>query len=73
MEEKVMEKFWMVWNPKRTSPTCQHKSIEAAVAEAERLARRDPGQEFYVLEALRMCQVPELPIKWTELEEPIPF
>jgi hypothetical protein len=73
MEEKVMEKFWMLWNPKGASPTRQHKSIEAAIAEAERLARRDPGQEFYVLEALRMCEVPELPVRWTELEEPIPF
>ena len=68
-----MEKFWMVWNPKGGRPTRQHESIEAAIAEAERLARCEPGQVFCVLGALRMCQAPELPIKWTELEEPLPF
>lgn len=44
-------KFWMVWNPKRDTPAYQHHSHEAAVSEAERLARLNPGQRFYVLEA----------------------
>ena len=73
MDKFWMGRFWLVWNPAGRSPSHRHKSIEDAVKEAERLARQEPGQRFIVLEALRMCQVPELPIKWSELEEPLPF
>jgi hypothetical protein len=44
------KKFWMV---KGNGPTnFKHHTKEAAVAEAERLAKGHPGSEFYVLEAI---------------------
>jgi hypothetical protein len=44
--------FWMVYTPQGTAPTKQHSSIESATREAERLARANPGKEFYVLVAI---------------------
>jgi hypothetical protein len=44
------KKFWMV---KGNGPTnFKHRSKEAAVKEAERLANVHQGKEFYVLEAI---------------------
>lgn len=37
--------FWMVWNPQGHSPTVKHPSALAAKAEAERLARTNPGSK----------------------------
>ncbi len=45
-------KFWAVWNISSGPPTYQHHTKEAALAEAERLARLNPGGMFYVLEAI---------------------
>lgn len=44
--------FWLVWNPSRSSPTFRHYSEECAKTEAARLARKAPGERFYVLEAI---------------------
>lgn len=44
--------FWVVWNPQGNNPTMRHQSREAAQDEAERLARINPGQNFYVLASL---------------------
>lgn len=41
----------MVWNPSRNPPTYQHPDRLSAINEAERLARLNPGDEFYVLAA----------------------
>ncbi|MDM4786309.1 hypothetical protein [Pseudomonas aeruginosa] len=43
--------FWCVWNPDGRSPTVRHPTYLAAEAEAERLARCNPGQSFYLLKA----------------------
>ncbi len=46
------EKFWLVWSPTGTkAPQHKHVSNESAIAEAKRLARAHPGQEFMVMEA----------------------
>lgn len=52
--EKPMDKqvFWLVWNPDRGSPSFKHESKEAAIAEAERLARVNPRSDFFVLQAI---------------------
>lgn len=49
--------FWMVWNPQAYAPTVKHQSFEAAEAEAERLARGNPGQTFYLLQAVQIRRV----------------
>lgn len=50
MPKKTAAPFWMVWNPDGRQPRFRHDNQQLAVAEAERLARANPGQEFYVLE-----------------------
>lgn len=41
--------FWMVWTKNGNKPWKRHGTIEAANAEAERLARACPGKKFIVL------------------------
>lgn len=69
-------RFWMVFNPEGTSPKMQHFSRHLANLEAERLARLNPGKEFFVLKAMNGCVVPDSPVKKIELftdEFGIPF
>lgn len=45
-----MEKrFWVVWNPKGYCPSVRHGSECEALAEAKRLASRQPQDQFFVL------------------------
>lgn len=46
-----MNKFWMVWNPVGHAPVYRHESRASAEREAERLAKLNPTNEFYILEA----------------------
>ena len=48
----MSEQFWVVWNPQRNPPMYKHMTEEAAIAEAERLARLNPDHTFIVLEAI---------------------
>lgn len=48
----MKENYWLVWNPKDKPPSYQHRSKEAAIAEAERLAVKHQGERFIVLEAI---------------------
>lgn len=43
--------FFMVWRQGGGVPTVQHPTLGLAEAEAERLARANPGREFFVLMA----------------------
>lgn len=63
--------FYMVWSPQGSSPTHRHESAYSATQEAERLAHKLPGREFYVLEAIAMRQVDSM--KRVQLVSPIPF
>lgn len=45
-------RFWLVWRHDGASPTVRHPTSAAAYAEANRLALRHPGAEFFVLEAV---------------------
>lgn len=47
--------FWMVWNPQGCAPTYKHVTVESAKAEAERLAKNNPGQRFHVLMLQGTC------------------
>jgi len=51
--------FWMVWRKDGGVPTMD---------EAERLARMNPGKEFVVLEAIKVCYVND-PVQWHQLED----
>ena len=48
MDESV---FWLVWNPQGRAPMYRHITKHSATVEAERLARINHGQRFYVLQA----------------------
>lgn len=50
--------FWMVLGS--GAPTFRHPSEVAAKAEAERLARMSPGNEFVVLESIASVKKSEL-------------
>ena len=69
MDEKKM--FWMVYSRNgRHPPKFEHNNRDGARAEAERLARLNPGLRFYILEATDTVVV-ENPCKWEDLS--IPF
>ena len=55
-----MKAFFMVFSPTGIyAPTCRHETRALAKAEAERLAKSCPGQEFFVFAALsRSCTPP---------------
>lgn len=71
--EREFYKFWMVWREGGSSPTYRHQTKEAATAEAERLAKSNPDQVFYVLKAtgavLARSNVEHLKLTF----DPIPF
>jgi hypothetical protein len=52
--------FWMIWNPEGNMPRFCHDTEAAAETEAERLARLNPGQSFYILEAVQRYRVDSL-------------
>lgn len=56
-----MKPFWIVWSPDgATPPRARHDSERAAIAEAERLARLNPGKEFFALAAVAVSQKVEV-------------
>lgn len=59
--------FYVVWNPARGAPTVRHRTRPAAAEEAERLARSNPGQTFFVLATVAVAEVP-VPVALRELE-----
>lgn len=51
------KKFWMITGD-GNSPKVRHANRQDAVREAERLAKTNPGIEFFVLEAVEMLTQP---------------
>lgn len=49
--------FWVVWNPSRGIPQVRHATQAEAEAEADRLAAKQPGEEFIVLRAESVTKV----------------
>lgn len=43
--------FWLVWCEDGGAPTVKHKDFALARAEAQRLARNNPGKHFVVMAA----------------------
>lgn len=54
-----MEDFYCVWNPEHGLPTVKHKTYGIAQTEAERLAKLNPGKQFYVLGTMGVAFQPE--------------
>lgn len=53
--------FYLVWSPQGTTPpSCRHLSQASADTEAKRLAKTNPGKQFYVLLALTVSEKPEV-------------
>lgn len=68
------ERFWMVWSPMAGQSKKMHVSLAEAQSEAERLAQKEKGKPFYVLEGKEVFVVEE-PVKHyllKEIEE-VPF
>ena len=66
-----MEEFWLVWNPEGGTPKQRHDSEESAKVEARRLSEQQPGQEFFVLQAVGVAR----PVRseYVPLTERLPF
>jgi len=52
VKEENKKEIYVIWNPKGQNPRYKHTSLEDAEKEAERLAKANPNQEFYVLKAV---------------------
>ena len=64
----------MVHNDRKGPPTKKHYTYDEAIAEAERLAEKHPGQFFFVLETVN-CFAAIAPARRVPLfdEDEIPF
>ena len=71
--------FWLVWCESGGAPTVKHADYDRAKAEAQRLARANPGRRFVVLAAAIGFEVNDLkavhyrPEIVNLLDEEIPF
>ena len=63
--------FFVVWNPSGGNPRYRHTTERLARHEAIRLARENPGQSFFVLEAKSVSKSVE-PVTTVVFDE-IPF
>lgn len=53
-------KFFVIWG--HGTPTVRHATLTTVEAEANRLARANPGKKFFILSALESVTVPAIPI-----------
>lgn len=67
LEHSETQVFYMVYSPEGGAPTMQHYSYSDAKQEAERLARKHPGRQFYLLESKHLMKA-ETPVKITEMK-----
>lgn len=65
--------FWVVMNPQGNAPKFMHPSESAATIEAERLARENPGQVFYVMESICGRIVDDMQRIQLRQQDEIPF
>ena len=74
----TLKPFFLVWNPKTEQTAFRHPDYTSARNEALRLAKKNPGQEFFVLGThCRIVKPPDVQVdEWgmTDLfENEIPF
>ena len=65
--------FWVVWAENGGTPVVQHPTETSATHEAERLARLNPDNRFYVLEAIGLRCVTNMMRVNLRSEEEVPF
>ena len=64
----------MVWNPAGRAPTHEHRTVESARKEAERLLGENPDGRFYVLEAVGVVRMqPVTALVWDVPPMELPF
>jgi hypothetical protein len=63
--------FWVIWNPTHGLPKVRHQFESSARSEATRLARENPGQQFFMLEAVEVIEATGVARK--QLERTVPF
>lgn len=61
-------KFFLVWNPRKSTPKFKHDSYSEAFDEASRLAKKDLGEEFIILESIVsvVADLENIPLKQTK-------
>jgi ribosomal protein L29 len=62
---------YMIWRRGTLRIEYEHTTIESAMAEAERIARFNPGSEVYVLKQLGFAKVPSSDVQWTIWGRPV--
>lgn len=66
--------FWMVWRHNGNTPTYQHQDKASAVLEAQRLAKNNPGETFFVLKTTAAFVADLQPVKELKIvKDDIPF
>lgn len=67
--------FYIVWSPTGpTPPRHRHDDFDSADREAKRLARVHPGNEFFVMGAVRSAKVNDLIVtNYHVIDDLIPF
>lgn len=68
--------FWMIYGNGQGAPTMKHASRDDAEREAKRLARNNPGVQFYVLQTIAIAEKHDVSFTWLnrrDLDAEIPF
>lgn len=66
-----MKPYYYVLNKtQKIAPTYQHKTLEDATTEAERLAEKHPGTAFEIMQCLGVSSVPKASTFWMDGAEP---
>ena len=67
-----MKSKYMIWRRGTLKIEYEHTTLESAKAEAERIARFNPGSEVYVLKQLGFAKVPSSDVQWKNLDIELP-
>ena len=67
-----MKLYYYVLNKTHGAPTFQHKTLAEATTEAERLAAKNPGTTFEILQCLGVSSVPKASTFWMDGVDPEP-
>lgn len=70
---KITSPFWFVWNPTAHVPQYHQRSLHDAKCEAERLARKFPGETFIVLQSVISVVVDNIQRTDLRPDEELPF